>query len=79
MPMGRPKVALLFTDDERQQLESLAHRSRTMPQLARRARIVLACADGHDNTTVAKRLAPVAHDGVQMARALCPRASRRAV
>jgi transposase len=56
MPMGRPKVALLLTDDERQQLESLAHRSRTMPQLARRARIVLACADGHDNTTVAKRL-----------------------
>ncbi len=56
MPMGRPKVALVLTDDERRQLESLAHRSRTAPQLARRARIVLACADGRDNAIVAQRL-----------------------
>jgi hypothetical protein len=56
MALGRPKVALIVTDDERVQLESLAHRSRTAPQLARRARILLACADGLDNTVVAKRL-----------------------
>ena len=37
-------------------LESLARRSRTAPQLARRARIVLACAAGNNNKTVARRL-----------------------
>jgi transposase len=56
MHRGRPKAALVLTTEERQQLESLAHRARTASQLARRARIVLACADGHDNATVAKRL-----------------------
>ena len=56
MRLGRPKVALMLTDDERVRLDSLAHRSRTAPHLARRARIVLACATGHDNKVVAKRL-----------------------
>ncbi len=56
MAGGRPKVALILTDDERVQLDSLAHRSRTAPHLARRARIILACADGIDNRVVAKRL-----------------------
>lgn len=37
-------------------VESLAHRSRTAPPLARRARIILACAEGRDSTVVAKRL-----------------------
>jgi transposase len=49
-------VALILTDDERVQLDSLAHRSRTAPHLARRARIILACAAGSDNKAVAKRL-----------------------
>jgi transposase len=56
MRLGRPKVALILTTDERVRLESLAHRSRTAPHLARRARIVLACADGRDNKGVARRL-----------------------
>ncbi|CAN5823147.1 hypothetical protein BH24ACI4_BH24ACI4_11550 [soil metagenome] len=56
MRPGRPKVALILTEDERVRLDSLAHRSRTAPHLARRARIILACAEGHDNTRVAKRL-----------------------
>ena len=56
MAGGRPKVALILTDDERVQLDSLAHRSRTVPHLARRARIILACAEGIDNRVVAKRL-----------------------
>jgi transposase len=56
MRLGRPKVALILTDDERVQLDSLAHRSRTAPHLARRARIILACAAGSDNKAVAKRL-----------------------
>jgi transposase len=45
-----------LTQDERDALESLAHRARTAPHLARRARVVLACADGLDNKQVAKRL-----------------------
>jgi transposase len=56
MRLGRPKVALILTDEERVRLDSLAHRSRTAPHLARRARIVLSCAEGHDNKVVAKRL-----------------------
>jgi hypothetical protein len=56
MALGRPKVALILTDDERVCLDSLAHRGRTAPHLARRTRIILACAEGHDNTAVPKRL-----------------------
>ena len=54
--MARPKAALVVTKADRQVLDSMAHRARTAPQLARRARIVLACATGLDNTTVAKKL-----------------------
>ena len=56
MRTGRPKVALILTEDERQRLDSLAHRSRSAPQVARRARIILACADGTDSSVVARRL-----------------------
>jgi len=56
MRTGRPKVALILTHDERQRLESLAHRSRSAPHVARRARIILACADGTDSKVVARRL-----------------------
>jgi transposase len=56
MRTGRPRVPLIVTDRERQHLESMAHRARTTPQMARRARIVLACADGAPNKVVARRL-----------------------
>lgn len=56
MRTGRPRVPLIVTDLERQHLESMAHRARTTPQMARRARIVLACADGTPNKVVARRL-----------------------
>jgi transposase len=56
MRTGRPKVALILTDDERHRLESLAHRSRSAPDVARRARIILACAEGTDSKVVARRL-----------------------
>ena len=56
MRTGRPKEALILTDEERQRLESLAHRSRSQPLLARRARVVLACADGLENKAAAKKL-----------------------
>src|SRR2546422_11066290 len=56
MRTGRPKQPLTLTAEERERLESLAHRARTLPLLARRARIVLACADGLDNKNVGRRL-----------------------
>jgi transposase len=56
MRTGRPKVALILTDDERHRLESLAHRSRSAPHVARRARIILACAEGTNSKVVARRL-----------------------
>src|SRR3984893_400378 len=56
MRTGRPKVALILTAEERQRLDSLAHRSRSAPQVARRARLVLACAAGTDSAVVARRL-----------------------
>lgn len=56
MRTGRPKVALIVTADERRRLDSLAHRSRSAPHVARRARIILACAEGTDSKVVARRL-----------------------
>jgi len=56
MRTGRRKVALILTDEERRRLDSLAHRSRSAPHVARRARIILACADGIDSKVVARRL-----------------------
>src|SRR5438309_11693965 len=56
MRTGRPKVALMVTEDERRRLESLAHRSRSAPQIARRARIILTCADGTAGKVVARRV-----------------------
>jgi transposase len=56
MRTGRPKQPLIVTEEERERLESLAHRARSQALLARRARVVLACAEGQDNKAVAKRL-----------------------
>jgi len=56
MRTGRPKQPLIVTEEERARLESLAHRARSQALLARRARVVLACAEGLDNKLVAKRL-----------------------
>src|SRR5947207_6398791 len=56
MRPGRPTLALSLTADERLRLVSLAHRSRSAPHIARRARIILACADGAESKVVARRL-----------------------
>jgi transposase len=56
MRTGRPKQALILTEEERDRLQSLAHRARSQPLLARRARLVLACAEGLDNKTVARKM-----------------------
>src|SRR6516162_10058502 len=56
MPKGRRKAELILTDDERQTLKTWASRPKSTQQLAQRARIVLACADGLDNKDVAAKL-----------------------
>lgn len=56
MRTGRPKQPLVLSVEERERLESLAHRARSQPALARRARVVLACSEGLDNKSVAKKL-----------------------
>src|SRR5262249_61150343 len=60
MALGRPKAALVLTDDERTKLQSWANRPTSAQRLALRARIVLACAEGRDNRAVARslRIAP---------------------
>jgi len=56
MRTGRPKKPLMLTEEERERLESLAHRARSQTVLARRARVVLACAEGLGNQTVGRKL-----------------------
>jgi transposase len=53
---GRPKVELILTADEREQLTRDARRATSGQALALRSKIVLACADGLDNKTVAEQL-----------------------
>jgi transposase len=56
MRTGRPKEPLVLTKEEQERLESMAHRARHQPALARRVRVVLACAEGLDNKCVAKKV-----------------------
>ena len=56
MGRGRPKQALRLSEEEQQRLRSLAQRARSLPAVAGRARVVLACAEGLDNRAVAKKL-----------------------
>jgi len=53
---GRPKSELTLTHDERAQLVRWKRRAKSAQSLALRSRIVLACADGNDNKTVAAQL-----------------------
>lgn len=57
MAAGRPKVELVLHESEREQLQVWARRGKTAQALALRSRIVLACSDGADNSTVAVKLA----------------------
>ena len=54
--MGRAAVAIIFSEAERRELEGLARRRKTAQGLARRARIVLAAADGLENKAIVERL-----------------------
>ncbi len=53
---GRPKAPLILTGDEREQLLRWSRRAKSSQALALRSKIVLVCADGVDNKTVAARL-----------------------
>src|SRR2546430_5868899 len=54
---GRPKAALVLTDEEREQLTRWSRRAKSSQALALRAKIVLACAEpGVTNKQVAAQL-----------------------
>src|SRR3954466_3491283 len=53
---GRPKAALVLSEDEREQLGRWSRRARSSQALGLRSRIVLACAESADNKTAAARL-----------------------
>jgi transposase len=53
---GRPKAELILTVEEHEQLTRWSRRAKSSQALALRSRIVLACAEGADNKTVAQRL-----------------------
>ena len=56
MSRGRRAVPVALNDDEKNQLLSIA-RSRALPHgIVRRAQIVLACAEGEANASIAKRM-----------------------
>ena len=52
---GRPTPELVLSEEERAELERLTQRSRVNRNLGFRAKLVLACAEGHSNTAVAQR------------------------
>ena len=53
---GRPKTELILSDEERETLLRWSRRAKSSQALALRSRIVLACADGVDNKSVAAQL-----------------------
>jgi putative transposase len=56
MALGRPMPPLVFTENEVQQLQSIAN-SRSLPHsIVQRAQIVLACGAGKTSTAIAKRM-----------------------
>ncbi len=56
MPRGRPKAELVLSSDERERLQAWARRPKTSQALAVRSKIVLGCATGRTNQSVAAEL-----------------------
>lgn len=56
MKTGRPKEKLELTEQERSKLEMLARRPKTDQRTAKRARIVLECAQGQTNQQVCQKI-----------------------
>jgi transposase/transcriptional regulator with XRE-family HTH domain len=52
---GRPKAALILSDDEREQLLRWSRRAKSSQALALRSRIILGCGEGLDNKSVAEQ------------------------
>ena len=57
--LGRPTVAIVLSDDERETLERWARRPTSAQALALRCRIVLAAAQGTQNKAIARRLVAI--------------------
>lgn len=55
MRTGRPKKALVLTNEEREKLQQWARRPKTAQRLALRSRIVLGSAEGLSNQAVARQ------------------------
>jgi transposase len=53
---GRPKADLMLTDQEREQLLRWARRAKSAQSLSLRSKIILRCAEGMDNASVAAQL-----------------------
>src|SRR5271155_367647 len=53
---GRPKAELTLSDDEQAALQRWARRAKSSQAMALRAKIILTCADGHDNKETAALL-----------------------
>ena len=53
---GRPKAALVLTQNERADLKRLSRRARVNRHIALRANLILACASGLTNLAVAAKL-----------------------
>jgi transposase len=53
---GRPKADLALTDQEREQLLRWARRAKSAQSLSLRSKIILRCAEGMDNASVAAQL-----------------------
>ena len=77
--MARVAVTISLSDDERAELEALSRRRKTSQGLARRARIVLAAAEGLENKEIAVRLEASADTVGKWASPLCGGGPRRSV
>jgi putative transposase len=56
MQKGPKPAELMLSEEERKELEALVRRHRTPQQMAKRARIVLAAAEGKRNAEIAREL-----------------------
>lgn len=55
MKRGRPTVQIILTEEERVQLAAICRRSKAPQAEARRARVILGCAEGLNNDQVAEK------------------------
>ena len=78
MPSPIP-IEVVLSDEERVQLEAWARRGKSAQALAQRSRIVLAAAEGLNNTEIGQRLGLDLKDGTEVALTVRARSSWWAV